>query len=766
MFSDKAKDFISRAIATLPGGWFWLLIGLGLLANGQYLMYQREPTGELNPTLQLLNTTFRLEVVNIENAWLALSFMFIGMLIWGLFGSKQIPPVESDPAWTGNSLLSRNFLIPRIAIILLGTIFLLAQLAQHQYQPFLFLLWLGLLIWSASLFWLLDRSSGIKLGLGLVRQDLAWMLGLFVLSLTVSSFALTDIPNVIIPDEGTFWEAARAIATKEIQPAFFDFGVYTFPIASSIYQGFVMRMVGITLWGWRFSSVLAAILTTIPLYLLGKEWFGRRVAIVSVLAMLANPYFLVYARLGYNNAQTLLPVTLSIYLWVKALQKSSFYYLWLAGIVAGLGLYTYPAAWIAILVIIISAGLMWMKRRLPLKQLFVVEGVFLLAIAMLFAPRLVYGLSGQHSTSFIFKMLETTFANSFYAKAYYGEADLYHSTPPLQLAGIELYYEPMVYFEMLVRGFIRTTLVLFNPYIHQERFMVTPFTGVLTSVFFLIGLVVAFCNRKQPRFQILLVWALGGLFIFSVISAFPPSSTHSISTIPALALLSGVGVVAVSEKITASLGKTIRQWLQTLILMLLLLIIVLTGWQSYFVRMPQQYPPSFEDIASWIAWRTEDPVTIVYLGRDDTTPHRVEYLIDTQVVSHQYLGKGSSGFNWEQIPPNSIVFVEQQAGSIPTPPQRFNQAASYINPENHEVIGYAWTDTDTNLQPAPALPFSIRNFPVTIIPSVIVLAIMIFLLMTVQIRVKTEKMDYLPGFRIQTEFSLRNQKTAENQKET
>ncbi|MBN1452923.1 MAG: glycosyltransferase family 39 protein [Anaerolineales bacterium] len=766
---DSIKAFLSRARATLPGGWFWLLIGLGLVAYGQYVIYQRAPLGVANPSLEGWNTAFRLEIVNMDNVMLALPFLVIGALIWGVLGSRQEKESENSPGWPGKIQFSWAYALPRLALILLGTIYLFLQLARHQHHPFILWLWLGLLFWLSHLFWSWDRQAGANLALDLERSDLAWMTGLFALTLMVGAFALGDIPNILIADEGSFFEAARAIALGEYRPSFFDFGVYTFPIASSIYQGWVMRLVGVNLWGWRFTSVLAAAAATLPLYLLGRVWFGRRAAISAILIMIANPYFLIYARLGYNNAQALFPVTLSLYLWVKALQKSSFFYLWLAGIAAGLGFYTYPAAWLAMLVIALSAVLLWLRRKMNLRRLLITAGILLIATVMLFGPRLAYGMSGEHSSSFAFKLLETTFANAFYARAYYGEADLFHSTPPIQLAGIELYYEPWVYYEMLLRGLARTILVLFDPFIHQERFMVAPFAGVVTPGFFLIGLVIALRNWKGRRFQVLLLWALVGIFLFSVLSAFPPSSTHTVSVIPAIALLSGVGLVAVVEQITAKLFPALRDRLQSILLTILLMVIVGAGWQTYFVEMPRRYPPAFEDVASWIAWRTTDePLTIVYVGNTGN-PHRVQYLVDTHMVPHEYISVAQEDLNWQDVPAKSVVFFEGQPDGkntfIPPPPTTFINSAAYAN-STGEVIGYAWANTDVDLQPSPPFPISNGKFPVTIVLAASTLAILILSLATLEIRVKTEKIPDRPGLRLHAEITLRKLIEKETNEET
>lgn len=391
------------------------------------------------------------------------------------------------------------------------------------------------------------------------------------------------------------------------------------------------------------------------------------------------------------------------------------------------------------------------------RRLLITAGILILATAMLFGPRLAYGMSGEHSSSFAFKMLETTFTNAFYARAYYGEADLFRIRPPIQMAGIELYYEPWVYYEMLVRGIIRTALVLFDPFIHQERFMVAPFTGVATPAFFLIGLVIALRNWKGRRFQILLLWAMVGIVLFSVLSAFPPSSTHTVSVIPAFALLSGLGLVAVIEQTTSKLLPALRDRLQSILLIILLIIVVGAGWHAYFVEMPRRYPPTFEDIVSWIAWRTEEPLTIVYIGNTGNR-HRVQYLVDTHMVPHRYVSIAQEDFDWQDAPAKSIVFFEGQPDGkgtfIPWPPSIFTFSAAYTNPDE-ETIGFAWANTDVNLQPAPPFPISTGKFPVTIILIASGLAIMIILLVSLEIRVKTERTIDKPGLQLQAEITLR-----------
>ncbi len=276
-FPSKAsiQDSLSRAKATLPGRWFWLLIGLGLIVYGQTLMHRREPVGEINPTLETLNLSFRLDIVNMQNLGSAIPYLLIG----GLLSSFAFLPgwnsrEETQAATRNKATPNWAYLLPRLAVGILLFAFLIFKLARHEYTPILPWLWVLALALFTYLLYKHEKASDATISPNIHRADIFWMTGLFLLGLGIGSFALIDIPNIMIPDEGSFWEAGRAIATGEFKPAFFDFGVYTFPIASSIFQGWVIRLFGVNIWSWRFASVLAGTLTVIPLYLLGARMVG------------------------------------------------------------------------------------------------------------------------------------------------------------------------------------------------------------------------------------------------------------------------------------------------------------------------------------------------------------------------------------------------------------------------------------------------------------------------------------------------------------
>ena len=164
--------------------------------------------------------------------------------------------------------------------------------------------------------------------------------------------------------------------------------------------------------------------------------------------------------------------------------------------------------------------------------------------------------------------------------------------------------------------------------------------------------------------------------------------------------------------------------------------------------------------SSWISWRNKEPLTIVYLDSTEKTPHRVEYLINTKMVPHKYLSIAPFEFDWQKLPIRNIVFIEPGEEGYPAPTSTFKNFATYLNKER-ETIGYAWTNTEVDLQPSTLFSFTGEGFPVTIIAIVSTLAVVALMLLFLQIRVTTERMTSKLGLRIHVDITLR--KTAKGE---
>jgi 4-amino-4-deoxy-L-arabinose transferase-like glycosyltransferase len=705
---NKIKDSLNmlheRARDRLPARWLILLIGIGCVAYSQYLMEQRALQGPPLPLAEEWNILYRLEIVNFSNVLLAIPYFLGGVILcaWaGLPASWKEPFVNWSEKWPALAETEWGKHLPRLLVAVGLVAFLLIQLGKHQYMPIYPFLWIVALWLFTLTVWNWDRDKGTNLSLELKPIDIFWLLALLALGIGIGAYALWDIPAIMIPDEGSFWENARAIATKDFRPAFFDSGVYTFPVATSIYQGWILRLFGLNLWGWRFSSVLAGVAAVIPLYLLGKEWFDRRVAVASVVFMLANPYFLSFARLGYNNSQSLFPTILAIYFWALGSRKGSYLYLWLAGLTAGLGFYTYSAVWIGIVTMWLGIVYLRILKQISWRQSLAVLVLILLAWGAAFAPRLVYTASGESKHGLIYKIYETSFFNVFYGKAYYGEAELTRTMPLIERSEYPtIFYDPLVYQELLTRGLVRTLVALFDPYLISEHFLISALAGVITPVFFGLGFFLFLRRWKQARFGLPLIWLISGLIFLSIIAAFPPRHTHMVSLIPAIALVSAAGLSAIVETLTEHLPSSLisfRGAAISALVAVVLLTVLYAGVKKYFVTMPETFPPSFEDFASWVAWRTEKPSELIYIGPTDIA-HRLAYVVTTRMVPHTYRNVDPAAFSPEiDLRPDTqtILFWETNTKEgiphLQQPPVGFGAPVAFLDKAGN-VLGYTMTN--------------------------------------------------------------------------
>jgi 4-amino-4-deoxy-L-arabinose transferase-like glycosyltransferase len=156
-----------------------------------------------------------------------------------------------------------------------------------------------------------------------------------------------------IGDEYAFFSFAKAMQNQTLQPnVFSQFGVYIQrPVGTSGLQAASMAVFGADSYGWRMATPIALAATIPALYILARELFDRAVAVYATLMFAVSHYLLSYSHTVYDNVFAILPFTWSLALAVIGLRRSSPAWLYAAGVVAGLGFYTFPTARMAPIVL-------------------------------------------------------------------------------------------------------------------------------------------------------------------------------------------------------------------------------------------------------------------------------------------------------------------------------------------------------------------------------------------------------------------------------
>ncbi len=193
----------------------------------------------------------------------------------------------------------------------------------------------------------------LLLALGLLGRSwrrvpaVGWMVLLAQVALTVQ---INSYTFSVIGDEYDFFSYAREILTQ-FEPSaisshlFAVDGVYgTHPFFSSMIQAASMGVLGTNNFGWRFSSLSLAAFSLPFFYLFFKNFFSRRIALLSTLLLAVSHYLMTFGKIGYNNLQALFVLSLGLGLGGQAVRTRRPLYYALLGLALGLCFYVYPAA--------------------------------------------------------------------------------------------------------------------------------------------------------------------------------------------------------------------------------------------------------------------------------------------------------------------------------------------------------------------------------------------------------------------------------------
>jgi 4-amino-4-deoxy-L-arabinose transferase and related glycosyltransferases of PMT family len=589
------------------------LIGLILVCLAQVILIQERSIAPswLGPLASAWQELFRIDLAFPDNLLMALGCVGLGCLaLWKSLAYLRPPAAQALPELQETSWPWKSTLIGALAWLLS-----LGVLLAYGYRLWLSLLLCGAIacVWWAC--WRYDRRRKVPFG-GLFQAiDLLWMSCLMLIGLAIACYRLTSLPGSIIPDEWNFWQLAHALTTGEYRIEPFDFGVFSYPMLSSIYQSWFLKLFGPSLWSWRFSSVIASLLAIPPSYLLALYFFQRRIALASGLILISMPLFLSFARLGYNNAQTLAPVVGTLYLLAIGQERRSAVLLLGAGIVAGLGFYTYTAARLGLLVGLVWLGCLWFQKGEDRAWLKRAAFGYLCGWMLVALPHLLYGLtvdSQLHS----YKLWESFFANSFYASNFFSEQELYRDFPPLQFGEQTLFVRADLYARLLGRGLFRSLLAFQHPRMLDSHFLVGSLPGPLLALPFLYGCLVLLRNWRLKGAKLFVLWIMLGTLLLSVIDTYPPRPTHLVAITPALAIVSALGLVQLCRLLSQLFEPAWRRRAEVGLLFSSLCAAVSAGALAYLVVMPRHTSATLEDLMTVHILNLKAPERVLFVTSD------------------------------------------------------------------------------------------------------------------------------------------------------
>ncbi len=362
--------------------------------------------------------------------------------------------------------------------------------------------------------------------LGSEKKEYLALALIMILAVFLRFYRLEAIPVGLSGDEGADGFGAKQILGGEELPIFFtaDFGeepMHTYLVASSF------ALWGISLWAVRFVSALVGILTIPIVFWLARELFpadegtSSLMAILSAFWVATSYWHIIYSRAGLEVVTLpLFSCAMIFFLW-RGIRSERRWPFLVAGFLLGTSLYSYRGArFLPIFLAIFFGG--WLISRQQFRRRHFVNLVLLVLVAaIVFMPLAIYGLA--HPDIFFAREMHVSIFNPEWGKG-----------SPLQAFAVAL-----------VR-----TVGMFNfqgdPEFDRNPGR-RPVLDPISSLVFVIGLVIALWRWKKPNYSLVLLWfiimALPGAFTAEVL----PHFHRGIGALPPLCLLSAMGVVAVKE---------------------------------------------------------------------------------------------------------------------------------------------------------------------------------------------------------------------------
>jgi 4-amino-4-deoxy-L-arabinose transferase-like glycosyltransferase len=693
---SREQKQISARLLTL-----FLAIGLILVIAGQSALLRIEPWFAHFDFATQFNFLFRLDTPNLDNTLLGIFLLGVG----GVFVGLGVSGLFTDPDFSNRrialpDLKSRAWsrLLPLGGVGIALFFLLLWRMSEHDPNNVWALVWLLVLGLAGALVYVIGRRANTSLSPSLAWLDLALIGLLLILGLGIGTWQLEQVPNLFIGDEGTFWDTAKSIAAWDYRPSIFDLGVYTYPVLGSFYQALILKLFGLSVWSWRFASVLAGVAAVVPTYLLTREMFNRSMALIAGAVMVVTPYFIAFERLGYNNSQALLPLTLAMYFLYAGLRRSSTFYLYLGGVAAGFGFYTYTAGRLAIILAALFFAYLlvarWAQKQLVSSRWLVMLGiVFVAGWALTTLPHLTFA-NAVNPDAARLKTVEGLFPNDIYANDFFRGEDLFRDYPPIQIGPFTLFYRADLIARLLVRGFLRTFLAFQYDRFVNDHFVAGPLAGYAGAIFYFLGLAVALANFRKKNFALLGIWFVSGLVLLGVISTFPPRQAHLVAVIPALAILIAVGIFTLIEFVAARLPDW-RYPITGLVAATCLAIIAVAGVDNYFNAVPKKYKPNFENVMNFALIELTTPRQMIYVYSDPsekdfrpwvarTVPNPGKFSaasIEDLEQNRLQIQAGNSYTFFFKEPAHqaTLDFLQHTLSDVPDP-------ISYTNPENQILL--------------------------------------------------------------------------------
>jgi hypothetical protein len=357
-------------------------------------------------------------------------------------------------------------------------------------------------------------TAGEKLRLGLAWWEPAVVAAGLAFFLIVNVRDIDDWLYHAIGDEYPFFDFAKRMSEGTlVANVFSQLGVWNQrPVGTSAFQAWSMDVFGSDTFGWRVATPIALAAAVPAVYIVARELFDRRVAAFATLIFATSHYLMSYAHTGYDNIFAITPFAWCVALAVVGLRRASPGWMYAAGIVGGLGFYTFPTARMAPIVVLAFIAVLG-PRGWKLSTLVP------LALGLAVAGLPLFATDGWDAISVSRD------------RTVFGFTD--HPTEGVRIRIIEN---------------IPRTLLGFNYNPNPGHFVSGSLLDPIAAVLLVLGLAWSLANILRPAHRLLALWLIVTLAFSGILSPYDRVAYDRLHlALPVVSIYGGIAVVALLQ---------------------------------------------------------------------------------------------------------------------------------------------------------------------------------------------------------------------------
>ena len=431
------------------------------------------------------------------------------------------------------------------------------------------------------------RPARVRRWLSQHRIEFAILAALVVGALALRLFRLDSVPPVFGGDEATMGFASLRFLEGQDRNMFVV-GPGSHPTMFFLVQAASMKVLGADVVGLRSVAAVLGALSVGAIYVLLRELFDRKVALVGAVLVTVWHVHLHYSRIALNNAGDPLVMASSLFLVYRAFKTQQLFYYAATGAAAGLGFYLFAGSRIVPLLVAAFMAFAILRNGHLLKPALLKKdaagiAIMVAAYTVVVLPLALFFVGDPG------KFNERLSLVSIFEE---GRLDSVRAVTDYGTAG--------ALWDQVARAF--------GGFVHYTDLSPTyavpvPYLDAVTSVFLIAGVVYALFHILEERYFLLLSAFAVVVLLGGALTEMPPTSSRVIGAFPATVGLAAVGLYQLSRRLffwpraglaavgLYQLSRRLSSWQQALVpvvLMVALLPPVVTNLDFYFNDFPDR----------------------------------------------------------------------------------------------------------------------------------------------------------------------------------